>query len=195
MPGEGGGPTLAPVVDLHFVAPGLAVGARFPAEAAPLLAREHGISRVVDVRVEERDDERVLRTHGIRLLHLPTEDTCAISLEKLRHGVRFVSEGLDAGERVLVHCQYGIGRSALLALCVLVDRGAEPLEAMERAKSARRVVSPSPEQLRAFVAFAAEVKAGRGAAWEVPAVRDVGRIAWRHLLEGDDARAASTRRA
>jgi protein-tyrosine phosphatase len=181
------------VIDLHFVAPGLAVGARFAPAAAAILAREHGISRVVDVRVEECDDEHVLRTHGIRLLHLPTEDTRAISLEKIRHGVRFVSEGLDRGEGVLVHCQYGIGRSALLALCVLVDRGDAPLQAMERAKAARRVVSPSPAQLQAFIAFAAEVKADRRAPWQVPTVREVGRIAWRHLFEGEDATAASTR--
>ncbi len=181
------------MIDLHFVAPGLAVGARFPAEAAPILAREHGISRVVDVRIEERDDEHLLRAHGIRLLHLPTEDTRAISLEKIRHGVRFVSEGLDRGEKALVHCQHGIGRSALLALCVLVDRGDAPLQAMERAKAARRVVSPSPGQLEAFVAFCAEVQAERGTPWPVPTVREVGRIAWRHLFEGADAAAASTR--
>ncbi len=181
------------MLDLHFVAPGLAVGSRFPAEAAPALAREHGISRVVDVRVEERDDERVLRACGIRLLHLPTEDTRAISLEKIRHGVRFVSEGLERGERILVHCQHGIGRSALLALCVLVDRGIAPLDAMERAKSARRVVSPSPDQLQAFIAWCGEVKAERGAPWEVPALKDVGRIAWRHLFEEADKTAASTR--
>ncbi len=181
------------MLDLHFVAPGLAVGARFPAEDAPLLARDHGISRVVDVRVEERDDEHLLDAHGIRLLHLPTEDTRAISLEKIRHGVRFVSEGLDRGEGVLIHCQHGIGRSALLALCVLVDRGDGPLEAMERAKSARPVVSPSPDQLQAFLAFAGEVKGARDAPWAVPTVREVGRIAWRHLFEGADATAASTR--
>jgi protein-tyrosine phosphatase len=181
------------VLDLHFVAPGLAVGARFPATAAPALAREHGISRVVDVRVEERDDEHVLRACGIRLLHLPTEDTCAISLEKIRHGVRFVSDGLDRGEKVLVHCQYGIGRSALLALCVLVDRGLPPLDAMERAKSARRVVSPSPAQIQAFLAFSSEVKSERGSPWAVPGLKDVGRIAWRHLFEDADATAASTR--
>ena len=181
------------MLDLHFVAPGLAVGGRFPAADAALLAREHGISRVVDLRVEERDDEHLLEGHGIRLLHLPTEDTRAISLEKIRHGVRFASEALDRGERVLIHCQYGIGRSALLALCVLVSRGDAPLEAMERAKNARRVVSPSPAQLEAFVAFAAEVKADQGAAWDVPTVQEVGRIAWRHLFEGADATAASTR--
>ena len=186
------------MIDLHFVAPGLAVGARFPMEAAARLAREHGITRVVDVRVEACDDEAVLRTHGITLLHLPTEDTRAIAQEQLRHGVSFVSDGLDRGEGVLIHCQYGIGRSALLALCVLVSRGESPLEAMERAKRARRVVSPSPEQLRALVTFAARVKAERRVPWRVPDVQELGAIAWRHLREGgaaseEEARAASTR--
>lgn len=167
-------------------------------EAAARLAAEHGIARVVDLRVEACDDEAVLRTHGIRLLHLPTEDTCGIAQERIRHGVAFVSEGLERGERVLVHCQYGIGRSALLALCVLVARGDAPLAALQRAKSARRVVSPSPEQLQAFIIFAAELKAERGAGWAVPSLRELGAVAWRHLLGDDgelslaDARASST---
>ena len=174
------------MIDLHFVAPGLAVGARFPPDAAPRLARGHGISRVVDVRVEACDDETVLRTHGITLLHLPTEDTRAISQQKIRDGVAFVSDGLDRGEGVLVHCQYGIGRSALLALCVLVSRGEAPLDALERAKRVRRVISPSPEQLRAFVTFATRAKAERGFPWRVPEVQELGAIAWRHLREGGE---------
>jgi predicted protein tyrosine phosphatase len=187
------------VIDLHFITPGLAVGSRFPAEAAAALAEEHGISRVVDVRVEACDDEAVLRTHGIRLLHLPTEDTCAIVQERIRHGVAFVSEGLDRGEKVLIHCQHGVGRSALLAVCVLVARGESPLAALRRAKRARPVVSPSPDQLRAIVAFAAAWKAERGAPWEVPTVGALGAVAWRHLLLEEDevseeeARLSSTR--
>jgi predicted protein tyrosine phosphatase len=198
VPATGDGRNVSSVVDLHFIAPGLAVGSRFPMEAAAHLAAEHGISRVVDVRVEACDDEAVLRTHGIRLLHLPTEDTCAIVQERIRHGVEFVNEGLDRGEKVLVHCQHGIGRSALLAVCVLVSRGDPPLVALERAKRARPVVSPSPEQLRAVAAFAARVKAERGAAWDVPTVKELGEIAWRHLFHDEDevsedeARASST---
>lgn len=168
-------------------------------EAVAALAVEHGIARVVDVRVEACDDEAILRTHGIRLLHLPTEDTCAIVQERIRDGVAFVNEGLDRGEPVLVHCQHGIGRSALLAVCVLISRGEPPLAALERAKRARPVVSPSPDQLRAIAAFAADVKAERGAPWEVPTMRQLGLIAWRHLFHEEDAavtdeaaRAAST---
>jgi predicted protein tyrosine phosphatase len=186
------------MLDLHFVAGGLAVGAHFAPAAVPRLASEHRISRVVDVRVEACDDEAVLRTHGIRLLHLPTLDTAAVSQERLRDGVAFVSEGLDAGERVLVHCQYGIGRSALVALCVLVARGERPLDALERLKRARPVVSPSPAQLEAYGAFCAAHRAATGAGWDVPGVDELGAIAWRHLLHGsgssaEEARAASTR--
>ncbi|HEY6003213.1 MAG TPA: dual specificity protein phosphatase [Anaeromyxobacter sp.] len=187
------------MVDLHFIAPGLAVGSRFPAAAAAALASRHGISRVVDVRVEACDDEAVLRTHGIRLLHLPTEDTSAIVQERIRHGVAFVNEGLDRGEKVLIHCQHGVGRSALLAVCALVARGEAPLAALDRAKRARPVVSPSPDQLRAIVTFAAAVKAERGAPWEVPTVASLAAIAWRHLFREEDevseeeARLSSTR--
>jgi predicted protein tyrosine phosphatase len=187
------------VLDLHFVAPGLAVGASFPMETAAQLAADHGIARVVDVRVERCDDEAVLRLHGIRLLHLPTQDTRAISQTRLSHGVAFVTEGLDRGERVLVHCQYGIGRSALLACCVLVARGSPPLVALEAAKRARPVVSPSPEQLEALARFSARHKAQHGAEWEVPALEALGAIAWRHLradghaLTAEEAVAGSTR--
>jgi protein-tyrosine phosphatase len=185
------------VIDLHFVTPELAVGASFPREAAARLAREHGIGRVVDLRLEARDDEAELRVHGIRLLHLPTEDCCAVSARHLRDGVAFAVDGLDRGERVFIHCQYGIGRSALLTLCVLVARGTPPLEAMARVKGARSVVSPSPEQLQAFVRYCREARGE--AAWAVPSVQAVGEIAWRHLrraedVDEDEARAASTRR-
>ncbi len=177
------------------------MGASFPMAAAARLARDHGIERVVDVRVEARDDERVLRVHGIKLLHLPTQDCCAISAAHIREGVAFAVEGMAQGERVLIHCQYGIGRSALLALCVLVARGDGPLDAMARLKDARPAVSPGPDQLTAFVEYCRTVRAESGASWSIPPVDRLGAIAWRHLLRDQGtvdtarARAASTRRS
>jgi predicted protein tyrosine phosphatase len=183
-------------IDLHFVTPELAIGAAFAPDAVPRLARDHGIRRVVDVRAEACDDARVLREHGITLLHLPTRDCCAVSQPMLREGVAFLGAG--PGERALVHCQYGIGRSTLLALCSLVARGEAPLDALERAKRTRPVVSPSFEQLEAFARFAEEWKAAHRARWTVPELDAMGAIAWRHLREvgepsRDAARAASTR--
>lgn len=178
-----------PRLDLDWVTPLLALGGSYSIAAAEHLALALHVRHVVDLRVEACDDEQVLRVHGMRLLHLPTQDTCAVSQERLRHGVAFASEGLDRGERVLVHCQYGIGRSALLALCVLVARGEAPLPALERLKAARPVISPSPEQLEALIAFSARVRAERGARWPLPSLEDLGAVAWRHLR--DDAAGAA----
>ena len=112
------------------------------------------------------------------LLSLPTQDRCAVSQKMLQDGVAWVCEALDAGHRVHIHCEYGIGRSALLALCVLVARGTQPLDAMRMVKAARRKVSPSPEQLGAFREFIE----GRGNV--APPLEALNEIAYSHLRAG-----------
>jgi predicted protein tyrosine phosphatase len=168
-------------LNLDWVEPGLAVGGRFPIEAAEHLAVRLGIRHVVDLRVEACDDERVLREHGISLLHLPTEDLCAVSPLMLEEGVRWVTRHLERGHKVYIHCEHGVGRSATLALCVLVARGQQPLEALERAKQARWQVSPSPEQLQAFMSWAQAWRARHGLTWPVPDFDALASIAYRHL--------------
>jgi protein-tyrosine phosphatase len=153
----------------------LAVGGRF--EDAEALARDHGIAAVIDLREEDRDDEHVLRRHGIALLHLPTPDMLGVSLRMLDDGVAFANRYLDAGKRVLVHCQHGIGRSAMLALSVLVSRGMSPLEALALAKDRRGVVSPSPEQFEAWTVWL------RAHGYPVPTFAAFATIAYRHLRE------------
>jgi predicted protein tyrosine phosphatase len=139
--------------NFSWITPELAVGGSFPEALAETLAREHGIHAVVDVRSEDCDDEAVLRRHGLTLMHLPTDDLCALTQPMLDRGVGFVIEAIDRGERVLIHCEHGIGRSVTLALCVLVRRGFGPLEAMEAIKNRRRAASPSPEQFDAWSAW------------------------------------------
>ncbi len=143
-------------MDLDWITSSLAIGGRLADGAAAALAREHRVRAVVDLRAEARDDEALLRRHGIALLHLPTEDHRAVAPAMLWAGVRWVGDELDRGGRVLCHCEHGIGRSALLAACVLVSRGSTPREAIALAKRARPVVSPSPEQLTALLAWSAE---------------------------------------
>jgi Dual specificity phosphatase, catalytic domain len=165
-------------VDFDWVTTSLAVGARLNDDAWGRLANELGVRRVVDVRLEACDDAALLSTHGIVLLHLPTQDCCALAPEAIDRGVAWVTGEIARGERVLIHCQHGIGRSALLALCVLVRLGRAPLDAMRALKDARECVSPGPEQLDAFVQFC-----GRGPAPDAhpPSVDELSRIAWRHL--------------
>jgi hypothetical protein len=166
-------------LDLDWVEPQLAVGGRFPMEAAAQLVREQGVTRVVDVRRECCDDEEVLRRHGVVLLSLPTDDRCAVAQQMLDDGVCWVTAQLAAGHRVYIHCEYGIGRSALLALCVLAERGYPPLRALALLKKARWKVSPSPEQLSAFRAW---IERHGGVA---PPLEALFEIAYAHLRPGE----------
>jgi rhodanese/phosphatase family protein len=170
-------------LNLDWVTPRLAVGGSFPTSAAEHLARVLGVRHVVDLRVEACDDERVLREHGIELLHLPTQDMCGVSLPMLDHGVAWVTGKLAAGAKVYVHCEYGIGRSALLALCVLVAEGRAPLDALAVAKRARRKLSPSPEQLEAFRSWLAARGDRTGERIAVPSFDALAAIAYSHLRE------------
>jgi rhodanese-related sulfurtransferase len=156
----------------------LAVGGCFPIERAGELAREHGIGAIIDLREEDRDDEEELRAAGIDFLHLPTPDLEPAAIGDLETGVRFARDHIGRGNKVLIHCQHGIGRSALLSLCVLVDHGWEPLEALAHAKDRRSLVSPSEAQYEGW----AEWLASRGK--EAPDYHSFGCIAYRHLENG-----------
>jgi protein-tyrosine phosphatase len=164
--------------DFHWLTEHIAVGGCFPGEYAPALAERHGIGAVVDLRAEACDDEEELRAAGIELLHLPTPDLEPASDDHLERGVAFVRDQLARGQKVLIHCQHGIGRSALLALCVLVDQGWEPLDALAHTKERRELVSPSRSQYEGW----AEWLRARGIA--TPDYHSFGCIAYRHLARG-----------
>jgi predicted protein tyrosine phosphatase len=172
---------MGPAFNFDWIDERLAVGGRFPMDAAEQLARREGVGAIVDLRVEDRDDEAALRVHGLEFLHLPTQDACAIAPRMIDDGVEWVRARLDAGTRVLIHCEYGIGRSALLALCILVARGTAPLDAMNRLKTARPVVSPAPEQLEAFRAWVGRWRQRTGARIEVPSFDALAWVAYSHV--------------
>jgi protein-tyrosine phosphatase len=161
--------------DLHWLTDQLALGGCFPVEQAERLASEYRIRAVVDLREEDRDDEERLRAVGITLLHLPTPDFEPATLGMLDQGVAFVRERIARGDKILIHCQHGVGRSPLLALCVLVDQGWEPLAALAHAKSHRAAVSPSRLQYDGWTQWLE--RHGQTA----PDYHSFGCIAYRHL--------------
>src|SRR5215510_10954300 len=116
------------MLDLTWITDTLAIGGSVSPTQIAALAREQ-VAAVVDLRGEACDDERLLAKHRIELLHLPTIDFAAVSPAMLRRGIAFVTAHLSAGRRVIVHCASGIGRSAMLVLCVLVDLGHAPIDA------------------------------------------------------------------
>jgi hypothetical protein len=169
--------------DFSWLLPDLAVGGRLPPGVVEVLASRFGIRRVVDVRAEEQDDPELLRVGGVELLHLPTPDHHPVAQEMLWMGVRWIGEGLARGERVLIHCEHGIGRSILLACCVLVSRGHGPLAALELIKVVREKASPSPEQLHALLRWSSAWHQAKGTSCPPATWDDLARVAYRHLVQ------------
>ena len=166
--------------DFDWITDHLAVGGCLDPKQTESLSRDHGIRAVVDLRNEDVDDEAELQRHGIALLHLPTEDTFGVDPAHLDKGVRFTGAHLDRRERVLIHCRHGIGRSAVLALCVLVHRGASPLDALALMKDRRERVSPSPAQFACWSQWLERHRRAHDAAWQIPDFDAFQAIAYRH---------------
>jgi hypothetical protein len=161
-------PVAGPALDLSWITETFAIGGSFAPNQTESLARDHGVGAVVDLRGEGCDDEVLLAKHGIELLHLPTIDFEPISPRMLQRGIAFVNSHLAGGRRVLAHCAEGIGRSALLGLCVLVERGHAPLSALVLAKSRRSQVAPSRAQYEAWARWLASRRDECGAPWSIP---------------------------
>jgi hypothetical protein len=166
-------------LNLSWVTPDLAVGGALPLGGPEALRRDQGVGAVIDVRAEACDDPAAMAAAGLRFLHLPTEDHAAVSQAMLDRGAGFARDAAMGGRRLLVHCEHGIGRSATVALCILVDRGFQPLDALARAKNARALVSPSPAQYEAWTAWLRRRVEGV----EIPSFEAFKAIAYRHLAQ------------
>src|SRR5687768_13058513 len=83
--------------------------------------------------LELADEERAATASGIHFVSLPVPDR---GTPESRAAVAAVSaalaESIVAGKQVGMHCRQGVGRSALLAACVLISLGVDPTTALAR---------------------------------------------------------------
>jgi protein-tyrosine phosphatase len=62
-----------------------------------------------------------------------------------------ISGALSRGTNLLIHCRQGIGRSGLMAACLLVRRGMSPGAAIESVSAARGVPVPETADQRHWI--------------------------------------------
>lgn len=86
---------------------------------------------------------------GMHWVHLPIVD---VSVPDCRFEDAWACDGpelhdrLDAGEKILIHCRGGLGRTGLVAGRILVERGCAPEKAIERIRLARPHAIETSEQ-------------------------------------------------
>src|SRR5919106_2014302 len=142
----------------------LLVGGHVPVAAYARL-RAMGITHVIDVRAERRDDREAFAAVGIELLHLSAPDRHAVPLDALRQGVHWALPRLANGGQVFCHCEHGVGRGPSMALAILVAQGWDATDAYRLIRKARWRVTLNDRQLEGLMRFvesthAAPVPAG-----------------------------------
>jgi protein-tyrosine phosphatase len=98
------------------------------------------------------DEEAWCGRHALEYRWLPIADR---GVPESRREVSQLLEGLAQdlanGRHVAVHCRQGIGRSSLIAACLIVAQGLSSEEAFERIAAARGCPVPDTDEQRAWV--------------------------------------------
>ena len=145
-------------LNLSRISDQLVVGGGVPVRAYPRL-KAMGVTAVIDLREEAKDDEAALAKLGIELLYLPATDRYAASQDQLRQGVEWAMERIERGGQVYAHCKHGVGRGPLMGLAILVAQGETSSSALRMLRSKRWQAAPNDRQLGALLEFE---KAWRG---------------------------------
>jgi protein-tyrosine phosphatase len=106
---------------------------------------------------EEKDLDLVQEADGTKRLGMdfvsfPVPDRQIPRSEtKWSDVVEQVTRALTKGKNVVVHCRQGIGRSGLLATCLLVRNGMSPGAAVDIASAARGISVPETTEQRNWI--------------------------------------------
>ena len=120
-----------------WVLPDRVLACAYPRTDAALAALAGaGVRIVVNLHARPHAPAALAR-HGLAEVHLPTRDFAASSPDVLRRGVAAIEDTLAAGQRAVVHCGGGRGRTGTLLACLLVARGEAPAAAIARVRQAR----------------------------------------------------------
>ncbi len=114
-----------------------------------------GVDTVLSLLTPEEEKDLNLREEaseakklGMEFTSFPIPDLQVPRSEaRLGEVLEQFTRTLSDGKNVVVHCRQGIGRSGLVAVCLLVRKGMSPGAAVESASAARGVSVPeTPEQ-------------------------------------------------
>jgi hypothetical protein len=139
-----------PFRTIDQVDPNVFIGG-YLAASDPGEVRRRGITRIVKMFRDDAEYPGGYHRHpGVTYAVFPTLDTPEYDIRgDAIEALRFIKEGVDANERVLVHCHAGISRSSTVVLLYLmIYQGLGLDEALDYLTRIRPVVAPNKGFMR-----------------------------------------------
>lgn len=106
---------------------------------------------------EERDlhlagEAQVVRDEGLRFASLPVPDRqVPSSPSEVAPTLDEIDVELTSGKNVVIHCRQGVGRSGMMAACLLVLRGIDPDSAVHALEKVRGTTVPETAEQRRWI--------------------------------------------
>ena len=102
--------------------------------------------------LELSEEATLCRERGIDLIAFPIADRCVPqSLSRTIDLARLLAGKINERKAVAVHCRAGIGRSAVMAACVMVMLGTDPGRALGAISDARGLKVPDTDEQHDWV--------------------------------------------
>lgn len=111
----------------------------------------------LDLKAEGRE----ANAQGLEFWSFPIVDREVPGSEtELASVLERVDRVLSAGKNVVLHCRQGIGRTGLVAACLLTSKGISPASAVETLSAVRGVPVPETPEQRRWIDHYAAVSTG-----------------------------------
>jgi protein-tyrosine phosphatase len=100
--------------------------------------------------VDLTDEPQAARDTGLQFISNPISDRGTPDPAVVLPHLRRLAERLRAGDHIVTHCRFGIGRASLLAASILVLNGFPSDQAWNRLENARGLAVPDTPAQRAW---------------------------------------------
>ncbi|WP_305985496.1 dual specificity protein phosphatase family protein [Roseibium sp. MMSF_3544] len=117
-----------------------------------------GIDHIVSMLTPEEADSlalanegQICKRNGINFTNVPVVDRGIPEVAIAKELALSINADMHAGSRVAIHCRAGIGRSGVVACCVLIGLGSQAENALEQVSAARGVLVPDTIEQRKFI--------------------------------------------
>jgi protein-tyrosine phosphatase len=118
-----------------------------------------GIDTVLSLLTSEEEqsldltsEASAVKAQGMHFMQLPIADRQVPGSEtEVSAALEKLNARLSSGRNVIVHCRQGVGRSGLVAACLLVTNGLDAKTAVKKVSTARGVPIPETKEQRQWI--------------------------------------------